>query len=581
MPSGLRKTSGNHFEIYYEQPWGGVASDKSFVDIEPNQLIQQQGVVVSSGALKYFNFVADPVRFRFIPFITTMGLESFPYQIFELAGTLYALDQYGYAYRYVNTTNPTSILPAQFTVVTTPAIPGPPVPVLASDGPWNLGTGGNIPTAVQVINGIAYIAVYSRNTTYTYDGNFVYNVASTYTAGQQMGVLDDYLLQFNTNSATDGVQPNRINWSGPGKFTTWDPSIDRTAGFNTLASVEDQLTGFYSYASVGIALSQKGLIELSPTGVAIGPFNFTALWTSEIGQGSIYPDTITQYGLNGFLATDSGLYKVSTGGGFQDITGTAKRAIYTSIQNNEINGTTGQVFASPIIAGAILGYFYNSQYPNPYYFIAAVPESLGEVGTIVVWMMDLTTGVWQSAQYNIDDLVNKQYGLALSGGVIEYMNAGSYDMFPVISGSGTVSPQFTNLISIVRIRVRYGTAPGTTYQVLLSPYLFSAFGTTDIAVNNVGTLALKFRGEEIKIDRQPTIRRVVIRAYGFGDLAVSVSGVSFGTVTLDGTLNSKVYLTTGGIYTGQAPQLSIMSSNFKGVIEKVMMGGTYADGDID
>lgn len=581
MPSGLRKTSGNHFEIYYEQPWGGVASDKSFVDIEPNQLIKQQGVVVSSGALKYFNFVADPVRFRFVPFITTMGAESFPYQIFELTGTLYALDQYGYVYQYFNTPNPTTILPAQFTVVTTPSIPGPAVPVLASDGPWNLSTGGNIPTAVQVVNGIAYIAVYSRNTTYTYDGNFVYNVASTYTAGQQMGVLDDYLLQFNTNNATDGVQPNRINWSGPGKFTTWDPSIDRTAGFNTLASVEDQLTGFYSYASVGIAVSQKGLTELSPTGIAIGPFNFTALWTSEIGQGSIYPDTITQYGLNGFLATDSGIYKVSTGGGFQDITGTAKRAIYTSIQNNEINGTTGQIFTAPIMCGAILGYFYNAQYPNPYYCILAVPESLNETGTIVVWLMDIATGVWQSTQYSIDALVNKQFDNSVTGGIIEYMNINSFDVFPRIFPGAIVVTDFTNLITVVNIRVRYGTAPGTTYQVLLSPYLFSAFGTTDIAVNNVGILNLLFRGEEIKIDRQPTIRRVVIRAYGFGDLAVSVSGVSFGTVTLDGATNSKVYLTSGGIYTGQAPQLSITSSNFKGVIEKVMMGGTYADGDID
>ena len=69
--------------------------------------------------------------------------------------------------------------------------------------------------------------------------------------------LDDYLLQFNTNNIVDGPRPNRVNWSGPGKFSTWDPAIDRTAGFNDLASVEDQLTGFYSYASVGVAVTQK------------------------------------------------------------------------------------------------------------------------------------------------------------------------------------------------------------------------------------------------------------------------------------------------------------------------------------
>ena len=46
MPSGLRKTTGNHFEIYYEEPWGGVASNKSPVDIDPNQCVTQDGVVL-------------------------------------------------------------------------------------------------------------------------------------------------------------------------------------------------------------------------------------------------------------------------------------------------------------------------------------------------------------------------------------------------------------------------------------------------------------------------------------------------------------------------------------------------------
>ena len=96
--------------------------------------------------------------------------------------------------------------------------------------------------------------------------------------------------------------------------------------------VEDQLTGFYSYASVGVAVTQKGLVELSPTGIAIGPFNFTTLWTSQLGQGSIFQRSVVQYGQNGYLVTDSGAYSVSTGGGFKEITGTAKQAIFNSIQ---------------------------------------------------------------------------------------------------------------------------------------------------------------------------------------------------------------------------------------------------------
>ena len=64
-------------------------------------------------------------------------------------------------------------------------------------------------------------------------------------------------------------------------------------------------------------------------------------------------------------------------------------------------------------------------------------------------------------------------------------------------------------------------------------------------------------------------------------LAVNVNGASFGNIILDGTTTSRTYLCPQGVYTGEAPQLSITSTNFKGVIEKVMMAGTYADGDID
>ena len=59
MPSGLRKTTGNHFEIYYEEPWGGVASNKSPVDIDPNQCVTQDGVVLRNGLMCYSNIASQ------------------------------------------------------------------------------------------------------------------------------------------------------------------------------------------------------------------------------------------------------------------------------------------------------------------------------------------------------------------------------------------------------------------------------------------------------------------------------------------------------------------------------------------
>lgn len=578
MPSGLRKTSGNQFEIYYEQPWGGVASDKSYVDIEPNQLVTQQGVVISSGKLEYLNFVADPFRFGWnqidplqvgTPTNPAPPSDSFPYLLFEYSGQIYGADQYGYIYIYWNRDNLIPTFVSSFYPVITGTFPGPYLYVVASDGPWTPGVTSNIPTAAQVINGIVYISVASRDSIYTFDGT-LFTLASTYAGGNVLGVLDDYLLQLNTNSAVDGLQPNRINWSGPGKFSTWDPSIDRTAGFNTLAAVDDQLTGFLSFASVGVAISQKGLIELSPTGVAIGPFNFTALWTSKIGQGCIYPNTVTQYGLNGYLASADGVFKVSTGGGFQDVSGAARKAILSSFNQTAtvINGLDGYQ-----ISGTVLLYAYNSKYITPFYILVTVP---GNVATnLTLWILDTATGTWSELVYDAPTLLFKQYGIVNPAATITYARIYTFQLTPIAVPSFTIeSTIFSNSVTLIVLNI-------ANKVVILTPYLYNNFGTVNTDTNYPGNLNLVFRGEEIKIDREPTIRRVVIRAYGSGDLVISDNGTSFGTITLDGTTTSKVYKCPIGIVTSQAPQLTITSSNFKGVIEKVMLAGTYADGDID
>src|ERR1017187_1068758 len=95
MPSGLRKTTGNHFEIYYEQPWGGVASDKDAVDIAENQLVTQQNVVAVDGAL--CQVALSNAAFT-DPAWGSDATNSYPVLMFELGGVLYACDQFGQIY---------------------------------------------------------------------------------------------------------------------------------------------------------------------------------------------------------------------------------------------------------------------------------------------------------------------------------------------------------------------------------------------------------------------------------------------------------------------------------------------------
>lgn len=552
MPSGLRKTSGNHFEIYYEQPWGGVASNVNPVDIQPNQFVTCQGVASVNGELNLVvPHALSTSNFRFNPYVPNAVICA----IFSLEAIYYAVDQFGYLYNNLDTG-------AGFIYQTT-----------ASDGPWAFT--GAIPTiAVRVVNQTAYISVYSRNAIYTFNGSSGFTLGSNYVGGLVLGVLDDYLLMLNCNQASGGVSPTMISWSGPGEFTTWNPALNQLAGYNEVAGIDDQFTGFISLASVGISISAKGLTELTPTGVGIGPFSFTPLWTSVVGQGSVYPFTVTQYGQLGFCATDSGVYNISTGAGFSDISGMAKEAILGSFQLP--SGVQGAISAQ--VAGNVLLQFSNSSYATPFYMLTAPIES-GIQGNIYnLWMYDLSSSSWYQTLFNTVELCNSQNG---TGFPLDTPGYAAINI-QIVTLQPLVPPSYSFGSSYSPVTLMYFTladSVGMTYHTVVCEIAAVNHNNTPSPV--AGAINLVFRQEEIKLGREPTIRRVVIKAYGSGTLAILVSGVSFGSVTLNGSSIAKTYYSPYGMYTGEDPQLTITSANFQGSIIKVMLAGTYADGDID
>src|ERR1700692_266860 len=96
MPSGLRKTTGNHFEIYYEQPWGGTSNALDPVDIQPNQLVQAQGVVHVDGRLCTTSVSAQSNLYKFDPHTAGATICN----IFTMKGSIYLLDSAGNVYKY-------------------------------------------------------------------------------------------------------------------------------------------------------------------------------------------------------------------------------------------------------------------------------------------------------------------------------------------------------------------------------------------------------------------------------------------------------------------------------------------------
>jgi hypothetical protein len=156
--------------------------------------------------------------------------------------------------------------------------------------------------------------------------------------------------------------------------------------------------------------------------------------------------------------------------------------------------------------------------------------------------------------------------------------------------SATAIVSVTNLpVLLVYINFTY-TVSEVSYNKTFIYYNLVNTPTADVTSIELppGNLNLVFRSEEIKLGftRKCTIRRAVVKAYGTGTLACTITDIagtviSLGNIVLDGTNNQRTYYSPFGIATVEAPQLSITSTNFNGAIVKVMLAGTYADGEID
>jgi len=796
MPSGLRKTTGNHFEIYYEEPWGGVASDKSSVDIAENQCVKMDGVTIKNGLLCYSNMASQnsvwdlelippkavpEYTFIVLPFTYTFvidtaitlnyglssmyagGILTIPDssifivgQIIQLAGlatpcpnpitdcmrvtvtqiinstqvrVLSVLattsNQFscatplggytGVEYFGSNLSAPqtpyNATLPllsatptfldtdpssptynqyrglevlwdfdagpayvigqgVQFTITgcDNPALDGlytyiggitvgyvtgsggddQPVPALLPNG-TAAGTSGTInflnvdlpipatptdyyadaytslifnasnflcavdqygltyiatlqsdgtikfqfdqfasggaslifgaPSAVKVVNGIAYIAYYTRSELYAYTPTVSYTRVSTYTAGLFIDIFDEYMIQLNCNSAVDGVQPTLVSWSSPDAFGTWDPSVNRTAGFNLLTSVEDFISGFVAVDNVGYIFKRTGVTQMTATGVAIGPWAFTTYWNSTIGQGLVFPYTLKQFGRFTFLATDSDIYAFY-GGSFTPIGSPARTAIYSSFNVNPPLGA----LSNDLVTGGINMYPFNDLDPGTEYVFIAATASVA--GNVVFWSYQANEKVWTTITKSISELLSDYVAGANFVQVNFIKTAAVY----LNQSSGGAVTTLSNLpVMLVYINFTY-TVLEISYTKTFIYYNLVNTPTADVTSITIppGNLNLVFRAEEIKLGftRKCTIRRAVVKAYGTGTLAVNITDIagvvtSLGTIVLDGTNNQRTYYTPYGMATVEAPQLSITSTNFNGAIVKVMLAGTYADGDID
>jgi hypothetical protein len=594
MPSGLENLDNNRFILRYEHPWGGVASDAAPEDIAPNQFVICDGLLIKNGKLCSTNiYPFDPAYFNYTG---TAGNKYWTgadgIQIIYTVGVyVVCIDRSCRTWYYDFNQK---IWIADF------------VPV-AIDGTTPKDHNGNMIfphySCSIMIKGIIYIFDYVNATEYVYiprtsntqgqiggAGNS-FNETQNIVGGKYCMTVDHYLIIANTNLIIDNpaIKENRYNWSAPEAYTTFGPVsgsgvVDPTnpntplgleTGYNTLPEVQQAITGCFAMGNVGYILHDQGITQLTPTGIAKGPFDATLLWGGKEGIGCTMPETLAVFGYIAVWGNGSNFFLYSSGAAPQEICGAAKGSIYDDI--NKFKNTDSRILN---ISGQICNMAVDNLRPELIYNLYIVYESPANTAPVmtIVWTYVFRTQTWTRNVVNVQTLMQQITGNSNYSAILNttpgFPAPASTFKFPsdttvskdIYSGSvyGGIIINVTN------------NANGIADSFFLLQYINSEGNNslTDLAP----TTNLFFKTEEFGIFRKPTIRGVIVRASGIGTLGVAINGYKFSDIIVNSSLKSALYRSFG-MYTDMAPTISITTTNFNGFITKVHAFGTYAEGE--
>lgn len=534
----MKPTTGNHFEATYEHPWGGVASDAYKTDIAPNQMEVCDGIIIKNGVLNAASF--DSLGYDTSAIV---GEITFAFNAPAGGNEPYLLDSLGNIYIMLFNAKVVSLLVTNAACISA--------------------------FAYKLINGKVYIFSKQAGASFLFDPDAnTFTLNSAYVGGDYATVVDQYLVTANTDQSSDTPpeKKNRVNWSSPDGFAIWDPAVDRSAGFNVLADVSDEITGLFTMGNVAFILRGQGLTQMTPTGIGIQPFDFTPLWTSDIGLGCLYPFTFAQYGPYCIWGNDSGFY-LFTGGAPTEICKQAKAAIFRDM----IDISSGELIINENVQAAI----YNSAATDSgsavvtpdlrYTMCISQAATDSQLITLVFWTYTFNTGVWTRTTKTISSANN----LVVAIGSINTV------YYPKSSDGG--SRQIPLYILSYRDN---GVLTTKIYSLFEASIRYPANSPAAIPIS------INFKAEEVKLARQPNVRGVIVKAKGKAGgpqtLHITVqnetASVAFTDIIV---LDEKVRTyKSNGMFTNESPQLVITSSSFDGVILKAMAYGTFADGEL-
>ncbi|HEY1645033.1 MAG TPA: hypothetical protein VGF75_01455, partial [Candidatus Saccharimonadales bacterium] len=173
-------------------------------------------------------------------------------------------------------------------------------------------------------------------------GNLTFSLLTSYLGCKFLGEFNGRLVamnvsQWQTGGMIDFAQnfPYQIAWSAAGQqYAIWNP-LDMSgnatgAGFNNLPDVEDEITGGLFIGPTVYCIRRAGITEITALNNGISPFNFDHMWASHKGVGTVFPETISQYGPKGAFVAKDDIYSIGLDG-LSIIGGVAKNAIYSDL----------------------------------------------------------------------------------------------------------------------------------------------------------------------------------------------------------------------------------------------------------
>lgn len=326
-----------HLKLEWSAPMSGLDTTAlapyatGLVDAE-NFLIQNQSYIASTWQSITFGDSEDDWTN-----ITLIGFGELGFPI-AISGATNVLDKFFYIV-LDNAGNIAARVADNIETASGGDLPGSPIAALGSPVQGTL--------SWKTINNTTYLSAPGMSQIFQIgpdgSGNLTFSLLTAFLGCKFLGEFNGRLIamnvsQWNTSGSVHFAEnfPYQIAWSAAGQqYGIWNPldmSSNATgAGFNNLPDVEDEITGALFIGPTVYCIRRTGITEITALNSGIQPLNFDHMWASHKGVGTVFPETIAQYGPKGAFVAKDDIYSLGIDG-ISTFGGSAKRAIYTDLQ---------------------------------------------------------------------------------------------------------------------------------------------------------------------------------------------------------------------------------------------------------